>query len=448
MKLSVLEESLSRPPIAEGKTKRIFEVCSDPNRVFLMAKKDITAGDGAKHDIIEGKPLFANQTTCNVFRLLKSCGIPVAFEKQLSPLPWNTPETYIHGFEAQKCTMLPYEVVVRREAHGSYLKRAPHLMKGHIFPRLVLEFFLKTNGKKWKTYNLICDDPYMIHDDDSESVNLYDPKQPSLVQNPASSFLTLSEREVFTQENEGVLLEEIGNIARRTFLVLEKAWQQQGRKLVDFKVEFGIASSGELLLADVIDNDSWRVVDESGGYIDKQVYRDGGDLDTVTAKYKQVADLTNQFTLPHQRLIFWCGSDKDDLGQLIGPLSKLLPVYKLEVLPITCSVHKQPALAYTTLQKCLQEVPDTVIIALIGRSNGAGPTLSANSTVPVITVPLDYKDFPDDIWSSLRTPSYVPVMTVLEPANAVHAALQILAMRNPQIYATLRFGQEARLTNM
>jgi phosphoribosylaminoimidazole carboxylase/phosphoribosylaminoimidazole-succinocarboxamide synthase len=94
-----------------------------------------------------------------------------------------------------------------------------------------------------------------------------------------------------------------------------------------------------------------------------------------------------------------------------------------------------------------QEVPDTVMIAFIGRSNGAGPTLSAMSTVPVITVPASAKDFPEDVWSSLRAPSKVPVMTVLEPSNAVLAALQILSARNPKIYAKVRGEIESRTVN-
>jgi len=36
-------------------------------------------------------------------------------------------------------------------------------------------------------------------------------------------------------------------------------------------------------------------------------------------------------------------------------------------------------------------------------------------------------------------------MTVLSPANAVLAALQILGMRNPGIYAALQYAQEERL---
>jgi len=94
-----------------------------------------------------------------------------------------------------------------------------------------------------------------------------------------------------------------------------------------------------------------------------------------------------------------------------------------------------------------QEVPDSVVIAYIGRSNGAGPTLSAMTTIPVITVPASAKEYPEDVWSSLRAPSKVPVMTVLEPGNAVLAALQILSARNPRLYAHLRQEIEARTIN-
>ena len=93
------------------------------------------------------------------------------------------------------------------------------------------------------------------------------------------------------------------------------------------------------------------------------------------------------------------------------------------------------------------ETPDTVVIAYIGRSNGAGPTLSAITNVPVITVPASAKEFPEDVWSSLRAPSNVPVMTVLEPANAVLAALNILSSRNPRLYARVRGEIESRMVN-
>ena len=67
--------------IAEGKTKIIRASGNDPEKVLVLSKDDITAGDGAKHDLIEGKAALATRTTCNVFRLLKACGLPVEPER-------------------------------------------------------------------------------------------------------------------------------------------------------------------------------------------------------------------------------------------------------------------------------------------------------------------------------------------------------------------------------
>jgi phosphoribosylaminoimidazole carboxylase / phosphoribosylaminoimidazole-succinocarboxamide synthase len=415
--------------VTEGKTKKIHQLAGRPGMVTLVSKDDITAGDGAKHDVIADKGLLANRTTCNVFRLLKACGLPVGFEEQDSP----------SSFIAPLCTMLPYEVVVRREAHGSYLKRNPHIAKGQLFPQSIVEFYLKTKDKTWKGKPLVADDPLMIFADGASQIRLFNPAKPLIGQEP---FLILPASEVLSAEDEWKHFPEMRRIARHAFLVLEKAWQLEGGTLVDLKVEFGLDPKGQLLLADVIDNDSWRVI-EDGSYIDKQVYRDGGALDDVAAKYRRVAEITGRFRLPRQRIILWRGSESDKTEAFSAALGDLKDMMEV----VTCSVHKEPVAAASILHRMAQEVPDTVMIAFIGRSNGAGPTLSAMSTVPVITVPASAKDFPDDVWSSLRAPSKVPVMTVLEPANAVLAALQILSARNPRLYAHVRAEIEARTVN-
>ncbi|MBI2715871.1 MAG: AIR carboxylase family protein [Rhizobiales bacterium] len=415
--------------VAEGKTKKIHLVKGSSDLAAVVAKDDITAGDGAKHDIIPDKGRLATATTSNVFRLLKACGLPVAFVEQDSAI----------SFIAPKCLMLPYEVVVRREAHGSYLKRNPHLAKGQLFPQALVEFYLKTKDKNWKGKPLISDDPLMQFAEDAKQIRLFNPAKPLPGQEP---FLVLSASEVFGSDEEWKIFPEMRRIARQAFLVLEKAWQLEGGTLVDLKVEFGFDSKGTLLLADVIDNDSWRVI-ESGSYIDKQVYRDGGALDDVAAKYRHVAEVTSRFHVPRQRIILWRGSDKDKtdaFSDALGELADLMSV-------ATCSVHKEPVNAAGIFHRMVQEIPDTVVIANIGRSNGAGPVLSAMSTVPVITVPASIKEFPDDVWSSLRAPSAVPVMTVLEPGNAVLAALQILSGRNPRLYAHVRGEIENRTVN-
>ncbi len=415
--------------VIEGKTKKVYKINGGSDLVAVISKDDITAGDGAKHDVIPDKGRIATATTSNVFRLLKACGLPVAFIEQDS-------ET---SFVAPNCTMLPYEVVVRREAHGSYLKRNPHLAKGQLFPQTLIEFYLKTKDKNWKGKPLVADDPFMQFSDDGKQIRLYNPAKPLTGQEP---FLVLSTSEVFSRDDEAKMFPEMRRVARQAFLALEKAWQLEGGTLVDLKVEFGFDAKGNLLLADVVDNDSWRVL-EGGAYIDKQVYRDGGALEDVAAKYRRVADITGHFRVPRQRIILWRGSADDNpeaFSKALGDLAGMMEV-------VTCSIHKEPLRGAATLQRMVQEVPDTVVIAFIGRSNGAGPVLSALSTTPVITVPASFKDFPEDVWSSLRAPSSTPVMTVLEPANAVLAALQILSGRNPRIYAKVRGDIESRTVN-
>ena len=415
--------------VTEGKTKKVYKIKGGSDLVAVISKDDITAGDGAKHDIIPDKGKLANATTCNVFRLLKACGLPVAFVEQDSAT----------SFVAPQCTMLPYEVVVRREAHGSYLKRNPHLAKGQLFPQALVEFYLKTKDKNWKGKPLVADDPFMQLTDDGKQIKLFNPAKPLQGQEP---FLVLPVSDVFSRADESKMFPEMQRVARQTFLVLEKAWQLEGGTLVDLKVEFGFDAKGNLLLADVVDNDSWRVL-EGGAYIDKQIYREGGALEDVAAKYRHVAEVTGHFHLPRQRIILWRGSDKDKteaFSEALGELKDMMTV-------VTCSIHKEPVRGAATLHRMLQEVPDTVVIAFIGRSNGAGPMLSALSAAPVITVPASVKDFPEDVWSSLRAPSSTPVMTVLEPANAVLAALQILSGRNPRLYAKVRGEIESRTVN-
>ncbi len=69
-----------------------------------------------------------------------------------------------------------------------------------------------------------------------------------------------------------------------------------------------------------------------------------------------------------------------------------------------------------------------VYLTFAGRSNGLGPVVAGNTTNPVITCPVfsDVTSYSVDIHSSLRMPSKLPLMTVIDPSNAALAVKRIL----------------------
>ncbi len=288
-----LQASLASPPVAQGKTKVIYPLSGYPGKGLFTSMNAITAGDGQKRDVLEGKGELANRTTCNVFALLKYCGIPVAFDMVVAGLQTSTGE--IGGFIAPLCKMLPYEVVVRAEAWGSYLKRRTDLREGCKFDKPIVEFFLKTSGRKWRDYDLVCDDPLLRHDGFNHRFEIYDPKTPDLPDDPAKPFLVLPDCEILTITHELELMDRLGNEALAAFRILQSAWAKLGRRLVDYKIEGGLTDEGELLIADVIDNDSWRLKDEEGD-MSKQAYRDGEPLEVVLRKFQAVTELTDRFS--------------------------------------------------------------------------------------------------------------------------------------------------------
>ncbi len=166
----------------------------------------------------------------------------------------------------RRCTMLPVEQVQRRIATGSYLKRYPEVSEGTRFDPLLVETFFK-------------DDTH--HD-------------PQIWPEDIIKMALATAQEIEWMAGQG----------RRVFETLERAWAGIDVTLVDLKIEFGRDIRGDLLVADVIDNDSWRLW--PGGdktrMLDKQVYRNlkevtAQDLDSIADRYALVADLTGKLKL-------------------------------------------------------------------------------------------------------------------------------------------------------
>lgn len=418
--------------VIEGKTKFLMKVQGEPDMADVHSKWDITAGDGAKHDVFEGKAEYATTTTCNVFELLKQCGIPLAYERKTGPT----------SFRTKLCKMLPYEVVARRVALGSYLKRNPHVRKGERFDSLVIEFYLKTSGKNFRGIEMQKDDPLIVYYG-PDGVTVRRPDEP---QNDKPG-VYVEGKTLYGEDNDVTHpFREMEALARRVFLVLEHAWAKKVSTLCDLKIEFGYTTATEyakeeLVVADVVDNDSWRLLDHLGQHLDKQRYRDGGDLSEIAKLYREVAQMTEDFPyivrIPH--IILWRGSEKDDVTAFERELERLGKPAKMTL--ITCSVHKATKKALRTLAENLDRNglgQDTVIIAYVGLSNGAGPTLQGNTHVPVFSVPVDEQDF----MSSFRMPSDIPMGIIRKPAEAIQMALQVFSANSAHCYMARKYVQE------
>jgi phosphoribosylaminoimidazole-succinocarboxamide synthase len=252
------DNTIFGPLLTEGKTKQIYAHPDDKTLVYMLSKDQITAGDGVRRSELVGKSRWSTITTSNVFRLLNNANIPTHFVKQIDDVT----------LLVKNCTMLPIEHVQRRLATGSYLKRYPEISEGTRFDPVLIETFLKDDARH---------DPQISQQD---ILNLH--------------LATLPE------------IEEMVALGQRVFAVLEYAWSTVDVTLVDLKIEFGRDTSGNLLVADVIDNDSWRLwpAGDKTRMLDKQVYRNlknvtPQDLQGIADRYALVADLTGKLTTSH-----------------------------------------------------------------------------------------------------------------------------------------------------
>lgn len=219
----------------EGKAKRIFST-EQPGVLRVEYKDEVTAGNGAKKDYIEGKGRLNNQITSRIFNFIKARGIESHFIEQTSET-----EQLVKSVD-----IIPLEVVVRNIAAGSITKRLG-FEKGHEFESPLVEFFYKND-------------------------NLNDP----LITEDHIQLLHLASEED---------IELLKNAAKAINAVLVQLMDEMELRLVDFKIEFGRNKSGQIILADEISPDTCRIWDKySDTNFDKDVYRE--DTGSVIETYQ------------------------------------------------------------------------------------------------------------------------------------------------------------------
>jgi len=92
------------------------------------------------------------------------------------------------------------------------------------------------------------------------------------------------------------------------------------------------------------------------------------------------------------------------------------------------SAHKTPEHLLEIIKIYENSIEPLVYITSAGMSDALSGMVSANTRFPVIACPPNFNT--NDIFSSLRTPSYVPSMVVLNPENAAMAAAKIFNLES------------------
>ncbi len=227
----------------EGKAKIIYKT-DDPNILLAQYKDDATAFNAQKRGKIVGKGQMNCAIATHLFRKLESSGISTHFVDQ--------PEDAQMRVKAVK--IIPLEVVVRNIAAGSLCQQTG-LALGTKLKQPLVDFYYKDDA---------LGDPFLSRD----------------------RILML---ELASSQQVDTLTETALRINR----ILIDFFQQCGITLVDFKLEFGLDATGQMLLADEISPDTCRLwnqaeTDPNRRVMDKDRFR--RDLGDVESAYAQVMD--------------------------------------------------------------------------------------------------------------------------------------------------------------
>lgn len=221
----------------EGKAKKVYAT-NDPDLVIVDYKDDATAFNGEKKGTISGKGVINNRMTNFMFKMLEKEGVPTHLVEEISDR-----ETIV-----KKVSIVPLEVIIRNVAAGSFSKRMG-VEEGTKLLTPILEFSYKNDD---------LGDPF-INDYYALALGL-------------------------------ATKEEIDTIAKYAFKVNEfmvNFFKKLNIDLIDFKIEFGKASDGTIILADEISPDTCRFWDSTTHEkLDKDRFR--RDMGGVEEAYQEI----------------------------------------------------------------------------------------------------------------------------------------------------------------
>lgn len=221
----------------EGKAKQVWST-ADPELVIQYFKDDATAFNAQKRGTIASKGVLNNAISERLFKLLADAGVKTHFVARPSE----------REMVVRKLAIFPIEVVVRNVVAGSLATRLGR-DEGEKLPAPVVELYYKNDA---------LGDP-MINDSHAIVFGL----------------ATRSD------------LDTIVATSLRVNEALKAFFAERNLTLVDFKLEYGRAADGTILLGDEICPDTCRLWDvASGERLDKDRFR--RDLGRVEEAYQEV----------------------------------------------------------------------------------------------------------------------------------------------------------------
>ncbi|MEA5500744.1 phosphoribosylaminoimidazolesuccinocarboxamide synthase [Limnoraphis robusta] len=227
----------------EGKAKIVYTT-DDPEILLAYFKDDATAFNAQKRGTIQGKGEINNTISTHLFKLLEAEGVPTHFIDTVAP----------NEMRVKRVKIVPIEVIVRNIAAGSLCKQTG-IAVGTVLEPTLVEYCYKNDE---------LGDP-LLTGDRLFLLKLATPEQ----------------------------LDEIKTLSLKINQVLSEFFDQCGITLVDFKLEFGYTSEGQLVLADEISPDTCRLwnkgeTDPNLRVMDKDRFRH--DLGNVESAYQQVLE--------------------------------------------------------------------------------------------------------------------------------------------------------------